>query len=347
MSEPEYPSVPFIGSEYNVIIADELENGKYTTEPLPEFGEWDTLVLTRGETEFTAGDTIYVWILDLNPNKEQVLLTASDFGKESLPESMRPRYVRAAQHMRWLCQQATFPDLSDIDDGSIEELKGMINECIKKDQWHWCTVYEAWGRPPQSELQKAISAIGELRSGLGEVNREKAIRGYENFQKTDFPDRLPALIAKFRTDSDSFKQVSNQKLLSALQHMDEFEFEQLVADLWRNIGYTASTTAKTRDGGKDIVAYRDQPNEDKVAIEAKRYIERSKVHSGIIDDLADTIQNGNFDQGILVTTSTFNELADVGALEYGIQLVDGDRLISLIERRDLYSVVDSYLIDEY
>src|SRR5699024_9889553 len=50
--------------------------------------------------------------------------------------------------------------------------------------------------------------------------------------------------------------------------VDPFEFEKLIAKLFRRMGYTANVTSKTGDFGIDVIAKREN---DIIAIQAKKY----------------------------------------------------------------------------
>ena len=117
-----------------------------------------------------------------------------------------------------------------------------------------------------------------------------------------------------------------RKTLNELKCMDPFEFERYVADLYRSLGYWVKQTKKTGDGGKDIIAKKDGQI---YFIECKRY--NSPIGFGKMRDFigACTLE-GNHIKGIYVTTSTFTSDAIAAANRRGIELIDGNRLISII-----------------
>lgn len=83
---------------------------------------------------------------------------------------MRRRYDEAVQH------------LSDVLTGNLEigevvpdllsEAKGMVNRCVREDQWDWFTVYTDLGSPPRPVLRQVASHLVPLRRG--------AVSGDEN-----------------------------------------------------------------------------------------------------------------------------------------------------------------------
>lgn len=105
------------------------------------------------------------------------------------------------------------------------------------------------------------------------------------------------------------------------------DFEYYVAALLEEIGYkNVKVTAAVADGGKDIIAVKD---DNIYAVEVKLYnhdnhISREKIqklHSAMIDSAAD--------KGIFVTTSEFSAPAKEYAEKYDIKTIDGYGLYDL------------------
>ncbi|CKG33854.1 restriction endonuclease [Bacillus paranthracis] len=112
-----------------------------------------------------------------------------------------------------------------------------------------------------------------------------------------------------------------------LEIMDPREFEYFVADVFRSLGYKVQVTSSSNDGGKDIILYKG--NEMKF-VEVKRYTKNSigrpfiqKLHSAIVD--ADAVG------GYFVTLSNFNKNARQYAANKNIELIDGDKLLHMMD----------------
>lgn len=58
-----------------------------------------------------------------------------------------------------------------IDDISI--FKGLINRCIRQDQWDWFTVYTKFGEPDPQNLKPIPHQLTELRNAIKEINKDK------------------------------------------------------------------------------------------------------------------------------------------------------------------------------
>jgi len=94
-------------------------------------------------------------------------------------------------------------------------------------------------------------------------------------------------------------------------------FEQAVANLFRNIGFTAEVSNRGGDGGVDIIL---QKNSRRVAVQCKRY--KSPVGPHVIRDLWGTMRYLGFDEGCIVTTTGFTKGVTSFAEDKDIFLID-------------------------
>ena len=124
----------------------------------------------------------------------------------------------------------------------------------------------------------------------------------------------------------------NTELIAYLAKYPEFmrqlnprKFEELIAEILRNKGYEVTLTPKTRDGGKDIIAlYKSPFGHQMFIVECKRYKEERKVGVELIRGLYGVKTAEQYNQAILVTTSTFSKSAIdfVKPLKFQLQLKD-------------------------
>lgn len=94
--------------------------------------------------------------------------------------------------------------------------------------------------------------------------------------------------------------------------LDPRQFEELVAELWRSLGYETELTARTKDGGRDIVAVRRFEANVRFLIECKRYDPSHKVGVELVRALYGVRMHERATKGILATTSSFTR----GAKEF-------------------------------
>jgi restriction system protein len=116
-----------------------------------------------------------------------------------------------------------------------------------------------------------------------------------------------------------------------LMDLNPFEFENLVGNLFKQIGLETKLTRSSKDGGVDVVAYDIRPViGGKVVIQAKRY--KNTVGVSAVRDLYGTMMNEGANKGILVTTSGYGPDAFEFAKDKPIELIDGGQLLYLLEQ---------------
>jgi len=133
---------------------------------------------------------------------------------------------------------------------------------------------------------------------------------------------------------------ANERLVAALQKQprDVYklaprEFEQLLAELLRDMGYDIELTKQTRDGGADILAYQNTPlGRLLFLVEAKHYREDRKVGVDVVRTLFGTLEDAKANGALLVTTSSFSRHAQEFQKkhEYRLGLRDYADLVSWI-----------------
>lgn len=125
------------------------------------------------------------------------------------------------------------------------------------------------------------------------------------------------------------KSAIEYRSLSDLKRMHPFKFEDYVAKLYKNMGYSVKQTKRTGDGGKDIVATK---NGQTYFVECKRYSDPINVHK-MRDFVGACVLGGKDVKGIYVATSSFTNDAKSAANRIGIQMIDGNKLMSMIRSK--------------
>jgi restriction system protein len=113
------------------------------------------------------------------------------------------------------------------------------------------------------------------------------------------PEIIPVCIDFRRLIRDL--KVKPQELLT----LDSRQFEELVAEIWRTLGYETELTARTKDGGRDIVAVRRFEANVRFLIECNRYSPSHKVGVELVRALYGVRTHEKATKGILATTSSF------------------------------------------
>ncbi len=105
------------------------------------------------------------------------------------------------------------------------------------------------------------------------------------------------------------------------------EFEQFIADIYKDRGFDTEVTGGSGDGGKDIIMYKGR---HKYAVEVKLYKQSHKVDRERIQKLHSAMIDSDADRGIFVTTSDFTDPAYDYADKFNIETVNGKDLSKLI-----------------
>lgn len=129
-----------------------------------------------------------------------------------------------------------------------------------------------------------------------------------------------------------YEEEASNGIRNFISAKNPYEFQDLIAELLKAMGYYISDVAKRGpDGGIDIIAYTDPlgTSQPRIIVQVK-HRPTDSVSSDEIQKLAGTLKR-NSDVGIFVTSGTFSKPAIKEARESRehIELIDFERLISL------------------
>lgn len=121
---------------------------------------------------------------------------------------------------------------------------------------------------------------------------------------------------------------SDKDIIEKLRKLKPAEFEDYIAFLFSELGFTTEKVGGSYDGGIDVIATKDGA---KHYIQCKKYIS-SQVSVGAIRDfygaLTDKMANG---KGYFITTNKFTLEAEKFAETKLIELIDGYKLLQYIK----------------
>jgi len=113
--------------------------------------------------------------------------------------------------------------------------------------------------------------------------------------------------------------------LDDLKNLTPNEFEKRIHYIFEQMGYNATLTSATGDGGVDIILH---DIDGKIYVECKKY--NGTVSSHELKKFLGTLTHDEIEKGIFVTTGTYSEKAKQIAEKRNIELLDGQELVSLI-----------------
>jgi len=158
---------------------------------------------------------------------------------------------------------------------------------------------------------------------------------------------------------DKQNSLVKKALMQKLYDMDPFQFEFLVADFLKKIGYeNVEVTRRSGDKGIDVTANltMDGITNVKTIIQAKRYKKSNNVSGKIITQLRGSAEVDQ--RGLVITTSDFTKDAEresKASNKMPVSLINGDKLVHLLlkygvgikkESVLLYSLDNDYFENE-
>lgn len=135
-----------------------------------------------------------------------------------------------------------------------------------------------------------------------------------------------------RKDDRFFTQISgitkrNSGFETKLDAMNGYEFEQFVAKLFSNMGYSTEVTKKSGDQGVDVIAKSDFQT---LAIQAKNHT--SIISNSAIQEIVAAKVPSKADKAVVVATSDFTKSAKDLARANKVKLVNRKELLNLIDK---------------
>jgi len=169
-------------------------------------------------------------------------------------------------------------------------------------------------------IRELVVTLNEFVHGLGEF-RHSGIIGPDGRPIDVVPEQIQiavvdtnaALIDKLRSEPELLHDLSPRR------------FEEIVAELLSQQGYSIELTPPSQDGGFDIYAARkDRLGRFLFLVECKRYTPPNKVGVSIVRSLHGVVQQQQANAGIVVTSSFFTRGAKEfqQRLPYQMQLQD-------------------------
>ncbi|MDR2570450.1 MAG: restriction endonuclease [Oscillospiraceae bacterium] len=136
----------------------------------------------------------------------------------------------------------------------------------------------------------------------------------------------------FVTKSSLSKIIAEPHLMHGLQPR---EFEELIAEIYRSLGYTVELTKQTRDGGKDLyIAHQNELGSFLYLVECKKYAVSNPVSVDTIRSVYGVLEMEKSTGGIICTTSRFSKDAiyeiELRNLRHRIELKDFEDIKELL-----------------
>jgi restriction endonuclease Mrr len=212
---------------------------------------------------------------------------------------------------------STSEDTADVDSSTsatetdTEELRKEIDSLYSKLSTIDSLIIDV-------EFEQAENLLKSCKNQVQEIKKEAKKNAHENLT-----NEVKALERKY-TD-----RLSKPHTLSTLREIDPYEFEELVAKIWRKQGWDAQVTSGSTDRGVDVVATKEDAFETRRhLIQVKRHGENTRVGSEDIQRYAGLYarRDEEPDAVFVVTSNRFTKQAKEVAKNRDVRLVDCDDL---------------------
>lgn len=152
---------------------------------------------------------------------------------------------------------------------------------------------------------------------------------------------------------EKIKDEFKESLLSAIAKMSPKKFEAFSRALLNRMGveFTEKGVQISNDGGIDGYGYHSDANDfrtTRVVIQCKRY-NVAPVREPEINQFLGAMNKYQADYGVFITNGRFTNSARIAAREGSpITLIDGNELVRLVKRYELYiTPVQTYVLDDF
>lgn len=121
------------------------------------------------------------------------------------------------------------------------------------------------------------------------------------------------------------------KVILSINKMNGSEFEDFVSFVFKELGFKVKQTAKTRDGGKDLIL---KTTKGKVYVEVKRYSSKNPISSSLVLKLIGSAVSDGINECIFLTTSRYTKdaLELVENSKVNVKLIDLDGFKDMIKK---------------
>lgn len=166
-----------------------------------------------------------------------------------------------------------------------------------------------------------LKCLKETMQGRIDINSSLSLKGITPICKCDYLN----------------KSLINNESINLLE-VDPFVLEDLVATLFRNMGYEVIETNKTNDGGIDCILYNNDPiMGGKVIGQVKRY--KNNIDIPKLREFESVLRNSDAMKGIFISTSNFSAQCEKFASDNNISLINGSLLVDYFNRYGISSYI--------
>ncbi|MHB8088739.1 MAG: restriction endonuclease [Anaerolineaceae bacterium] len=175
------------------------------------------------------------------------------------------------------------------------------------------------------DLEALYLLRAAFKANNNQVELARAIQAYSQAESLIKAKLIPGSLSTNPVDIKIASQTSNVR---RTQKNTGLDFENRVKKLLESMGFTATTTKATSDGGIDIVAFNQSPMlRGKYIIQCKDW--KNPVGEPVLRDLYGLVLAEGANKGILMTTGDFTNAAIKFSEGKPLELINGEELNKL------------------
>jgi restriction system protein len=324
---------------------DELSSAYHRCDP-DAVCTYNTMVLERSEYPVDFPQEFRLAYL---PEPKELVVEYELPNPDIVPPIDEYRYVKTKDIIEEKLRKA--PEIKEIYQGVIASIcLRTIHEVFEADQANTILIVVFNGfvqtidPSTGKDIRPCLISIRTTKQNFSEINLsrvdKRACLRNLGAQVSQQPDEMQAIKPVIEFDMVDKRFVEESDILADLESrpnlmdLNPFEFENLVSNLFGQMGFQSKLTRSSRDGGVDAVAFDPRPIlGGKVVIQAKRY--KNVVGVSAVRDLYGTMINEGAGKGILVATSHYGPDAYDFAKDKPMELIDGSGLLYLLEQQGI------------
>jgi restriction system protein len=150
---------------------------------------------------------------------------------------------------------------------------------------------------------------GDLQIIVDELYRLANPNILNNYKWVDSPEVVSDCLRVWCQDVEVEMLAYFRRHPEQLYSLTPRRFEELIAAIFSNNGFSVELTPKTRDGGVDIIAVHKSALTGNAVhlVECKRYAPENSVGIGVVQRLLGAVTQRRANKGVIVTTSFFTK----------------------------------------
>lgn len=148
------------GDEVRARIIQKISEKKALVEIVGS--EEKAVLKIKGRLRLSKDGILPAWVIQCNNN--DIVLGNAYFGKYDISPNISALYLKILNRV--------FNAPETVSDKDISVLKGMMNRCIRRDQWDWYTTYKYLGYPSHQLMNLFVKDCTQVRNGLRNDTRD-------------------------------------------------------------------------------------------------------------------------------------------------------------------------------